>query len=186
MRRHYEVNVCAGKVDMQSLRRQKITILQNFDGFESRTDADSLAVPIRYVSNSYGCQPYSVESQSGGRAILQTPGYPRLLIETFKDENITGYSSLMWMQDNSDDGRQLLVRFKDQQRECRFGIMIMDRFWPGSNMLVVPGPPDLKVEVKVTGVEFLDWITPEVTVTATLKCCSSAGSQIRDVPNGVG
>lgn len=38
---------------------------------------------------------------------------------------------------------------------------------PGSKVLVVRGSPALKVEVKVLSVEFLDWATPEVTVTTT-------------------
>lgn len=39
--------------------------------------------------------------------------------------------------------------------------------YPGSKVLVVCGSPALKVEVKVSSVGFLNWATPEVTVTTT-------------------
>lgn len=130
------------------------------------------------------CRPYSVESQSRGCAILQNPGYLRLIIEIFKDENVqtaTGYSSSIWLlkdihpsyksgRDGAEIAGELFAKL-NEKRVINNGKpgFICTGGWVhyGSNKLVVHGLSDLQVEVKVTPMEFLDWTTPEVTVITT-------------------
>lgn len=160
-----------------------ITILQNFDESGSNTYKESLSAPIHCVSNSEGCQPYSVESESSDRAILGTPGYPRLLILTLKnDESASGYDSLIWIlkdvqfshgfvPDDAEDAGQVLAKIKDYEvgRELgRTGLIGTNgEFYLGSRTLVVRSLSDLSVEVKVKSVEFLGWTMPGITVYTT-------------------
>lgn len=186
MRRQDLVNLWIGEINTQTIQRRKITILQNFGAFISRTRNVDFPTPIHCISNSPSCQPYSVECESRGRAILQKSGYPRLLIDTFKDDsvhNFTGYSSLIWKVDDiylphdsvsevRKNARQLLNDLKLYQTVSRFNEVGLSSNislvkYPGSKLLVVRGSPVLKVEVKVLSVAFLDWTTPEVTVTTT-------------------
>lgn len=184
MRRRYRVNLWIGEINTKAIRRQKITILQNFGAFSSRTRKEDMRTPICCVSNSPSCQPYSVECESGGRAILRKAGYPLLFIQIFEDssvQNITECCSLICklkefrrsglLRDDTESGEQLLSQLKDCHlvdgggRRCRFpsGALVFG----GYEVLVVRGSPRLKVEVKVSSVQFLDWTTAEVTVTTT-------------------
>lgn len=180
--RHHYIDLRAGKIDVQALRRQKVTIIQNQSPLRPVSIyPDRLPAPIRCISNSYDCQPYSVEGEARGLAILQKTGYPRLLVYTFPDEGSSQFSSSIWVlrdihliQDFSPDAESAgdilkkLKAFNFEHTSEKFGFSNRGLGpYPGSNVLVVPGSPDLMVEVRVKPVEFLDWTIPKVTVTTS-------------------
>lgn len=182
------------EIDLKAAKRRKITILQNFDAFRSRPGSEGLRTPIRFLSNSPGCQPYSIECENISHAILQKPGYPRLLIarEAFKDgseHDTKGYCPLIWnmreiclpdgsVLNDTNNARQLLEEirikklflssdYKVEETSPRGVFPPIRTSYSGSKLLMLRGSPDLIVEVYVSQVEFLDWTTPEVTVTLT-------------------
>lgn len=147
-------------------------------------DRRGLPTTVRCTSNSHGCQPYSIECQSKSRSILKKPDYPLLLIDTFKfrQDSANELSNSIWMlrevppghvsvPDYTEDIGRLLAMRKDHQSVGPFEQIALrslgQELYPGSNMLVVPGPSNLKVELGTEIVTFLDWTTPEITLTTT-------------------
>lgn len=169
------------EIDVRRLRRQTVTIIQNLEDSARGILRKGLHTPIRCVSSSHGCQPFSVQGESGDRAILYKTGYPRLLIDTFSDDSFTRYSSAIWklediyysdgLPDNEESAGRILNKLKlhrtIHRHEDMGSVAVQGLLFADSNVLVVRGPPDLKVEVKVTRVQFLDWTAPEITVTTT-------------------
>jgi hypothetical protein len=105
-----------------------------------------------------------------------------LLIDTFSDDSFTRYSSAIWklediyysdgfLPDNEESAGRILNKLKLHRTIHRHEDMgstaVQGLLFADSNVLVVRGPPDLKVEVKVTRAQFLDWTAPEITVTTT-------------------
>lgn len=73
--------------------------------------------------------------------------------------------------DDTENASQSLAEIRDYQVAGKFGSIGLigndGKFYLGSRTLVIRGPSDLNVEVKVTPMDFLDWTMPGVTVYTT-------------------
>ncbi|KAG8158230.1 hypothetical protein KVR01_011991 [Diaporthe batatas] len=187
-----------GILDIQNIKKQKITILQSLEHLDPSHYQEGLPCPIQCVSMSSECQPYSVECESMGRAILQNPGYPRLLVCIFRDQNDrVGYRALLWslhdiytdhraeLGGNAASAGEILDNLKQRDIVLQlsgFGLRTTDPrqgFCNGSKSLQVSSRSFsstrfLRVEAEVSTMTLLDWKMPEVTVATT--CLGSRNS----------